>query len=135
MADRPPSTDRRGETGTGPDLGSTRGAPRWQKVIAILGLLVVAWVGDRLYDVVSFDGSGTGGAGRHGPGPAPAPTEAPEPSGGATPPGAPGSLPQEFFECVADQGVEIESEADLHLVPPQVLQACFGALHGGGGGP
>lgn len=117
----------------GPDRGS-RGASRWQKVIAILGLLVVAWVGEQVYEVVSFDGPLTGGAGLHGPGPSEGPTETPEPSGDATP-AAPGSLPPEFFECVADQGFPIESEAEIHLVPPQVLQACFGALHGGGGAP
>ena len=143
MADPPPSPDRHDETRTRPDGGSTRGASRWRKVIAILGLVAVAWVGDRVYDVVSFDGSVTGGSSLHGPGPGEAPTqtpdetptETPEPSGGATPPAAPGSLPPEFFECLADQGFPIESEAEIHSVPPQALQACFGALHGGGGAP
>jgi hypothetical protein len=135
MADPPPSPDTDDQTRTGLDRGSSRGASRWQKVIAILGLVVVAWVGDRVYDVVSFDGPATGGPGLHGPGPGEAPTETPEPSEGGTSPGVPSSLPQEFFECVADQGFDIESEADIDSVPPQVLQACFGALHGGGGVP
>jgi hypothetical protein len=56
-------------------------------------------------------------------------------SGGATPPGAPGQLPQEFLDCVADQGFDIRSPDDIHSAPPQVLQACFGSLHSGGGTP
>jgi hypothetical protein len=49
------------------------------------------------------------------------------------PPSAPGSLPPEFVNCMADRGFKIESPADIHAAPPQVLQACFGALHQGGG--
>ena len=62
----------------------------------------------------------------------PAPTEAP--SGGATPP-SPGALPPELVECFADQGFEIESQTEIHSAPPEVVQACFGALHQGGGAP
>jgi hypothetical protein len=51
----------------------------------------------------------------------------------ATP--TPGGLPPEFFECLADQGVVIESSDEIHSVSPEVLQACFGSLHGGGGAP
>lgn len=39
---------------------------RWQRAVGIVGLLVVFWVGDRLYDVISSDGtssSGTNGSG------------------------------------------------------------------------
>jgi hypothetical protein len=62
----------------------------------------------------------------------PAPAEAP--SDGATPPNSPGALPPEFIKCMAEQGVDVDpSGADLHSAPPQVLQDCFGALHGGGG--
>jgi hypothetical protein len=63
--------------------------------------------------------------------PSPAPSEAP--SGGATPP-SPGALPPGIAECLADQGFDIEP-SELHSVPPQVLQECFGALHQGGGAP
>jgi hypothetical protein len=63
----------------------------------------------------------------------PAPSEAP--SGGTTPPTAPGSLPPEFVECMAGQGFAIKAPADIHSAPPQVLQACFGSLHDGGGVP
>ncbi len=34
---------------------------RWQQVIGILGLVVVLWVGNRLYDVIGSDGPGPGG--------------------------------------------------------------------------
>ena len=37
-----------------------------------------------------------------------------------------GALPPEFVECMAEQGYEIESSADVHSAPPQVLQQCFG---------
>jgi hypothetical protein len=59
----------------------------------------------------------------------PAPSEAP--SAGAAP--SPGALPPEFVECMADRGFDIESSADIHSAPPQVLQECFG--HSGGVGP
>jgi len=61
----------------------------------------------------------------------PAPSEAP--SGGATPP-SPGGLPPGIAECLADQGFDIDP-SELHSVPPQVLNECFGALHQGGGVP
>jgi hypothetical protein len=56
-----------------------------------------------------------------------APSESPSPSN------APGSLPPEFLTCVADRGYEIQSPNEIHSIPPEVLQACFGSLHGGGG--
>ena len=62
----------------------------------------------------------------------PAPTEAP--SGGATPP-SPSALPPELLQCFADKGYEIESPNEIHSAPPQVVQECFSALHGGGGVP
>lgn len=49
------------------------------------------------------------------------------------PPSAPGSLPPEFVKCMADRGYEVESPADIHAAPQQVLQACFEALHQGDG--
>ena len=42
---------------------------RWQKAIGVLGLLVLLWVGDRLYDVI--DGGTTGRGGDHRPAGAP----------------------------------------------------------------
>ncbi len=51
------------------------------------------------------------------------------PSGSATPPSDPGALPPEVVGCLADQGFEIESSAEIHSAPPQVLQACFGSGH------
>ena len=46
------------------------------------------------------------------------------PSGGATPPGGLGALPPGFVECMAEQGYEVQSSADIHSAPPQVLQMC-----------
>ena len=69
-------------------------------------------------------------------------TPSPAPRGGAeapgeqaTPPGAAGSLPPEFRKCMADRGFEIESQAEIHSAPPEVLQACFGSSHQSGGAP
>jgi hypothetical protein len=50
----------------------------------------------------------------------------------ATPPSGAGGLPPQFVQCMADQGYAIESPDDIHTAPQQVLQACFGSLHGGG---
>src|SRR5918992_3264735 len=55
-------------------------------------------------------------------------------SGGATPPSA-GQLPPQFMKCMADQGFPIESPDQIHSAPQTILQAFFGALHGGGAGP
>jgi hypothetical protein len=63
----------------------------------------------------------------------PAPRDAIEaPTETATPPSGAGGLPPQFVQCMADQGYAIESPDDIHTAPPQVLQACFGSLHGGG---
>ena len=64
--------------------------------------------------------------------PAP-PVEAP--SGRATPPNDPGALPPKFVQCMSKQGYEVNASADIHSAPQQLLQACFGSLHQGGGGP
>jgi hypothetical protein len=69
------------------------------------------------------------------------PSEAPD--GSAAPPGALGGFPPEFLQCLKDRGVDLESLAGADpqelfhggAVPPQVLNACFGVLHGGGGAP
>jgi hypothetical protein len=59
----------------------------------------------------------------------PAPTQRPD--SGATPP-SPGALPPELLECFADKGYDVESPAEIHSAPPQVVQECFAALHQGG---
>jgi hypothetical protein len=62
-------------------------------------------------------------------------SEFPPPSGSASPPSAGGlQLPPGIAECLADQGFDIDP-SELHSVPPEVLNACFGALHQGGGAP
>ena len=40
------------------------------------------------------------------------------------PPGLEG-LPPGFVECMAAQGFDVRSQADIHAAPPQVLQLCF----------
>jgi hypothetical protein len=61
--------------------------------------------------------------------PSPAPSEAIEAP--TQTPVSPGALPPEFIRCMADEGFAIESPEDIHSAPPQVLQTCFGSLHGG----
>jgi hypothetical protein len=61
----------------------------------------------------------------------PAETDAPGVSG--TPPAAPSELPPEFAKCMAERGFEVKSSVDIHSAPPEVLQACFGAVHQDGG--
>ena len=51
--------------------------------------------------------------------------------GGGGTPGDAGQLPPKFMECMADQGFPIKSLDEVHSAPQQVLQTCFGALHGG----
>jgi hypothetical protein len=63
----------------------------------------------------------------------PAPRDGTEtPDQGATPPNAVDQLPPQFVKCMANRGFEVESSADIHSAPPDVLQACFGSLHSGG---
>ena len=64
----------------------------------------------------------------------PPPAQAPPGGDGAPRPSA-SQLPPEFIECMAAEGYEFESSADVHSAPPQVLQKCFGSLHGSGGAP
>jgi hypothetical protein len=79
--------------------------------------------------LVAFAGCG---GGDEEPNTSPAPAETP--GGRATSPSA-GGLPPELVECFADQGFDLESPADLHSAPPQVVQECFGSLHQGGREP
>lgn len=51
------------------------------------------------------------------------------PGEGATPPSDAGALPPEFLRCMAEQGFEVKSSADIHSAPQQALQACFGSIH------
>jgi hypothetical protein len=63
-----------------------------------------------------------------------APPATAAPSDGAAP-SSPSGLPPQLVECFRNEGYDITSPADIHSAPPQVMQACFGALHGGGGAP
>jgi hypothetical protein len=75
---------------------------------------------------------------------APATTRAPSdaPGGSAAPQGL-GAFPPQFLQCLKDQGVDVEKIESTDpneifhggAVPPEVLNACFGVLHGGGGAP
>ena len=57
---------------------------RWQKTVGVLGLVVVLWVGDRLYDVISSGGLGPGGDHQPSGGPpATQPADSDEPAPGA----------------------------------------------------
>ncbi|MQB02020.1 MAG: hypothetical protein GEU78_17455 [Actinobacteria bacterium] len=44
MADPPRHPDTGDDTGVEPDSGATTGTPRWQKVVGLIGLLVVLLV-------------------------------------------------------------------------------------------
>ena len=41
MADPPPDTDSKGDTGVGPNRGSTTATPRWVKVFGVIALVAV----------------------------------------------------------------------------------------------
>lgn len=79
MATIPTEFDK--NTAVTPDREATIGT-RWQKVVGIMGVAVVLWVGGNLFDTVTSGGSGPRGGADHGPpGGAPAgeepPSEAP----------------------------------------------------------
>jgi hypothetical protein len=75
-----------------------------------------------------------GGDGKATTSPAPRdPVETPGES--APPPSAPGALPPEFVECMADRGFDVSSPDDVHSAPTRVLQLCFGSLHEADGAP
>jgi hypothetical protein len=73
---------------------------------------------------------------------APTTTQAPSdaPGGSAAPQGL-GAFPPQFLQCLADRGVDVEKIESMDInellhggaVPPEVVSACFGVLHGGGG--
>lgn len=58
------------DTGAGSGRGSRTGMSRWQMVVGGLGLLVVLWVGDTMYDSVTASDPAADGGPDHG---APAP--------------------------------------------------------------
>jgi hypothetical protein len=96
-----------------------------------LVVLVAIVVGGLAIAGDSGDDEGTDGT----PTTTPAPSEAPD--GSTAQPGL-GAFPPEFIQCLTDRGVDIEGKDPQELfhggaVPPEVLNACFGALHGGGG--
>lgn len=76
MADPPRDPDTRDDSGVEPDRKSTTGTSRWQKVVGIIGILVVLWVGNDLLDNVLDRGpGGGGGGGGHSPGQGEPPAE------------------------------------------------------------
>jgi len=79
MAD-PPIPDTGDDTGVEPDRGATTGTSSWQKMVGIIGIVVVLWVGDRMYDTVSSADPGGPGSGQHAPG-----GDSTTPMGGNTP--------------------------------------------------
>jgi hypothetical protein len=98
--------------------------------VALLAVIAIVVVG-----IAVAGGGGDDGESSASPAPAAAPSD------GATPPGVASQLPPGIAECLADQGVDIPEGADINeifhgdAVPPEVLNACFGALHGGGAQP
>jgi hypothetical protein len=91
-----------------------------------VGLALVALIAIVAAAIALASGGGEAEEPATGPAPAEAPAE------GVAPPGS-GGLPPGIEECLAEQGVELSSPADLHAAPPETLQACFEALHQGGG--
>ena len=77
-------------------------------------------------------GGGCGGSDDKDSARTPTPSPMPAPTN-ADPPPTPGDLPPAFVKCMADQGFDVTSSDDIHSAPPDVLQLCFGSLHGGGG--
>jgi hypothetical protein len=62
----------------------------------------------------------------------PTPTNTPATPAPTAAPDSASQLPPAFLQCMADQGFTVTSTDDIHSAPPDVLQACFGTLHGGG---
>ena len=109
---------------------------RRPKAVVSLAVALVLLVAVVVGGIAIAGGSG----GDEGTNATPAPSEAP--GGSDTPPGL-GAFPPQFIQCLTDQGVDIEDLEGLDpneifhggAVPPQVLNTCFGVLHGGGGAP
>jgi len=62
MADLPPFPDSNGDTGLGPDRGSTILTPRWVKVFGITVIVLVL-----LFGILHLTGNSLGGPGGHTP--------------------------------------------------------------------
>ena len=91
-----PTTDTDVELGG----GATAGTSRWQKLIGAIGLVVVLWVGNNLFDVVTSGASGPGGdggPGGHAPPRDPPPGEVTD-EGNPTPPGGEGGHDPSQFD-------------------------------------
>jgi hypothetical protein len=70
MADLRPDTGD--DTAVEPGRGATTGTSRWQKVVGIIGLVVLLWVGYQMFVAGPGLGGGGGpGGGGHGPGQGP----------------------------------------------------------------
>jgi len=82
-------------TTSAPTTRYAGGSSRWQKIVGILGLVVVLWVGNRLYDVIDRGAMGPGQ--QHGPGGG-TPTTQPTPGGGSTPGGDTGGHDPSQFD-------------------------------------
>jgi hypothetical protein len=93
---------------------------RWRLITAIVAAFALALV------IATCSGDDDEGDGNR-PADPPA-AEAPSGGGGAPQPD-PGQLPPKFTRCMAKRGFAIKALDDIHAAPPQVLQACFGALH------
>jgi hypothetical protein len=74
VADPPRHTDIRDDAGEEPDPAARTGTSRWQKVVGILGLVVLLWVGNQMLNTLLGRGPGPGGM-DHGPGQDPPPAE------------------------------------------------------------
>jgi hypothetical protein len=97
--------------------------------VALVAVIAIVVVG-----IAVAGGGGDDGESSTSPAPASAPSD------GAASPDVASQLPPGVAECLADQGVDLEG-ADINeifhggAVPPKVLNACFQALHQGGGAP
>ena len=81
--------DNGADTGVEPDRKSTTSTSRWQKVVGIIGIVVVLWVGNDLLNNVLDRGPGGGGGPGPGQGEPPADQEQgtdPDDGGGHAPP-------------------------------------------------
>lgn len=65
MANPPPHPDSNGDTGVGSDRGAMTGIAPWQKVVGVIGLVVVLGLGIQMF---AGGGLGSHGPGRHGSG-------------------------------------------------------------------
>lgn len=82
MADRPRNADTGEDTGEESDQASTTGTSRWQKVVGIIGIVVIL-----LVVVLRFGVGGEHGPGRHDPrGDTPGVEDGARPEGGHAPP-------------------------------------------------